>query len=177
LFKSLFILLKKMQMRKFLLLLLGVLMISSHLLAQTRTVSGRITDAQGGGIPNASVTVKGTSVGTTTDANGSFSLSVPANARTLVISSVGFQNQEFNLSTSNTVSVTMTATEGALDEVVVVAYGTQRRGAFTGSVAQVGAKELENRPITNALNALVGAAPGIQTSTPSGAPGSSPGYL
>ncbi|RYZ27858.1 MAG: SusC/RagA family TonB-linked outer membrane protein, partial [Chitinophagaceae bacterium] len=164
-------------MRKFLLLLLGLVLVSTQLFAQNRSISGRVTDAQGNGVSNASVTVKGTTTGTTTSSDGSFSLTIPSSAKTLVISSIGYRAHEVAVGTSNTISATLSAGDQNMDEVVVVAYGTQRRGASTGSIAQVNAKQLENRPITNALNALVGAAPGIQTSTPSGAPGSSPGII
>ncbi|RYY69937.1 MAG: SusC/RagA family TonB-linked outer membrane protein [Chitinophagaceae bacterium] len=164
-------------MRKLLMLMLGVLCLTTQLLAQNRTISGRITNEQGEGIANASVTVKGTTNGTVTNATGNFSLSVAPSTRTLVVSSVGFQAREITIGSQNTYTLTLSGDAQNMNEVVVVAYGTQRRGASTGSIAQVNAKDLENRPISNALNALVGAAPGIQTTTPSGAPGSSPGII
>ena len=77
--------------------MLGVLMASTQLLAQNRTVSGKVTDPQGAGIPNASVSVKGTSFGTITSADGSFSLAVPANNNTLIVSSVGYQDQQISI--------------------------------------------------------------------------------
>ena len=80
-------------MRRILMLLLGVLVLCTGLQAQERTLTGRVVDAQNNGIPNASVTVKGSPVGTTTNANGIFSLTVPASAQTLVISGVGFTTQ------------------------------------------------------------------------------------
>ena len=164
-------------MRRFLFLVLGFLLFSAEVLAQTRTVTGRITDPQGNSVANASVTVKGTNTGTTTASDGSFTLTIPTSARALTVTSVGYQAHEITLGSTPTYNLTLSANTQSMDEVVVVAYGTQRRGAATGSIAQVNAKQLENRPITNALNALVGAAPGIQTSTPSGAPGSSPGII
>ncbi|RYY00960.1 MAG: SusC/RagA family TonB-linked outer membrane protein [Gammaproteobacteria bacterium] len=164
-------------MRKFLLLMLGILALSTHLLAQSRTISGRITDPQGNPVSNASVVVKGTTQGTTSDASGNFRITVPASAESLIISAIGFADQEISMRNRINFSIALASNQQAMNEVVVVAYGTQRRGATTGSIAQVNAKQLENRPITNALNALVGAAPGIQTSTPSGAPGSSPGII
>jgi TonB-linked SusC/RagA family outer membrane protein len=157
--------------------MLGFLLLGSELLAQNRTVSGKITDTQGTPIANATVSVKGTNNGTTTGSDGTFTLTVPSNAQVLVVSSVGFAQTEVEMSGRTDYSISLQTEAQALNEVVVVAYGTQRRGATTGSIAQVNAKQLENRPITNALNALVGAAPGIQTTTPSGAPGSSPGII
>ena len=81
-------------MRRLLFFVLGMLLISAQLLAQNRTITGKVTDAQGGPLSNASVSVKGTAVGTSTGVDGRFSLSIPANAQTLVISSVGYQAQE-----------------------------------------------------------------------------------
>ena len=164
-------------MGKILLHMLGMLMLCTQLFAQSRTISGRITDAQGNAIANASVLIKGTTVGTTTANDGSFSLTLPPNAGALVISSIGFADQEISLKNRTNFSISLSNSDQSMNEVVVVAYGTQRRGAAIGSIAQVNAKDFENRPITNALNALVGAAPGIQTTTPSGAPGSSPGII
>src|SRR5690606_24326907 len=91
--------------------------------------------------------------------------------------SIGKATQSVNISSGTTFNVTLAAATANLDEVIVVAYGTQKRATFTGSAAQVNAKQFENRPLTNALGALVGAAPGVQTTTPSGAPGSSPGII
>jgi TonB-linked SusC/RagA family outer membrane protein len=160
-------------MRKFLLLMLGTLLLNAQLFAQTRNVSGRILDAQGNGIPNASITVKGTTTGTTTGNDGSFTLLIPSSARTLVITSVGYQTQEVAIGSSNTISATLTAGDQNMDEVVVVAYGTQKRESITGSVSAIGAKQLENRLTTNISQALAGAAPGISATSGNGQPGSS----
>jgi TonB-linked SusC/RagA family outer membrane protein len=161
-------------MRKVLFLLLGLVLLCTQLLAQNRTISGRITDGQGTGIANASVVVKGTKIGTTTSADGIYSLSVPPSAKALVVSSIGFQAQEITLGSSDSYSVGMTtADNSSMNEVVVVAYGTQKRESITGSVATVGAKQLENRLTTNITQALAGAAPGISATSGNGQPGSS----
>lgn len=152
-------------------LFIGVIVTCSHLLAQTRTITGRVTDAQGEGVPNASVTVKGTTLGTTTSVDGAFTLSVPATARTLVISSVGFQNQEISIAERSNVNITLTSAESAMDEVVVVAYGTARREALTGSVGTVRAEQIERRPIINITRALEGNVPGVITTAGNGQPG------
>ncbi|RYY42155.1 MAG: SusC/RagA family TonB-linked outer membrane protein, partial [Chitinophagaceae bacterium] len=162
-------------MRKLLLLMLGVLLLSTQLLAQSRTVSGRVTDAQGRAIANASVSVKGANKGTTTGPDGAFTLSVPSSSKSLVISSIGFATQEITIGSSNTVSVALSTQENAMDEMVVVAYGTQRRESITGSVATIGAKQLETRLTTNISQALAGAAPGISATSGNGQPGSSAG--
>ncbi|RYZ62253.1 MAG: TonB-dependent receptor [Chitinophagaceae bacterium] len=160
-------------MRKLLILLLGVLCINAQLLAQNRTISGRITNEQGEGIGNASVAVKGTTSGAVTNANGNFSLSIAPSARTLVVTSVGFQSKEITIGSQNTIDVTLTGDAQNMNEVVVVAYGTQKRESITGSVATIGAKQLENRLTSNISQALAGAAPGISATSGNGQPGSS----
>lgn len=152
------------------------LLLTSQAFAQ-RVVTGKVSDESGQGIPDVSVIVKGTNVGTSTGVDGTFSLSLPADARTLEFSAIGMETREYNIGTANVYNVTLTPTASDLDEVVMIAYGSVKRSDFTGSAAQVSGKTLENRPISNALNALVGAAPGVQTTAPSGAPGSSPGII
>lgn len=154
-------------------LMLGVLCLTTQLLAQNRTISGRITNEQGEGIANASITVKGTTNGTVTNATGNFSLSIPSSARTLVVSSVGFQPREISIGSQNTYELTLSGEAQDMNEVVVVAYGTQKRESITGSVATVGAKQLETRLTTNITQALAGAAPGIAATSGNGQPGSS----
>ncbi len=142
------------------------------------TVTGRVTDNQGNPLPQASVMVKGTTTGVATTDDGSFTIQVPNNSSILVISTVGMVDQEVSVGSRRNIVVALENAAGNMEEVVVVAYGGRvKRSSFTGSAAQVDAKAFENRPISNALNALVGAAPGIQTTTPSGAPGSSAGIV
>ncbi len=158
-------------MRKFLLMMLGLFCIATQLLAQNRTVTGRITDAQGNGVPNASIAVKGTNIGTTTDNDGGFSLSVPANAK-LSISSVGYQNQEIAVGNTNTFSIRLNTENQNLNEVVVIAYGTIKKEALTGSIGQVKAEQIAKRPINNITTAIEGIIPGVVTTTANGQPGS-----
>ncbi|MBZ5858656.1 SusC/RagA family TonB-linked outer membrane protein [Flavihumibacter profundi] len=135
--------------------------------AQTREISGRITD-QKDGLPLAgvTVTVKGTSVSTATGADGTFSLKIPSGAKTLVISSVGYAQQE--VAVYDNISVSLTVGESALSEVVVVGYGTKIKRDITGSVAKVGAKELGNTPATSFESALQGRAAGVQVEQQNG---------
>jgi TonB-linked SusC/RagA family outer membrane protein len=142
-----------------------------------RTIQGKVTDESGQGVPDVSVVVKGTTTGTSSLSDGRFTLTIPENATTLVFSAVGYQTQEVSITGANSYDVTLLSAVSDLDEVVMIAYGSVKRSDFTGSAAQVSGKSLENRPISNALNALIGAAPGIQTTLPSGAPGSSPGII
>lgn len=144
-----------------------------HATAQNRTITGRVTDAQGNGIL-ASVSAKGTATGVTTSSDGAFRLALPANAATLVVSAVGYTTAEVAIDDRTIITVQLQTDTRGMSEVVVVAYGTARKGALTNSVSQIGAKELENRPVTNVLSALSGVAPGITTNTTNGQPGSSP---
>ncbi|MBL7741251.1 MAG: SusC/RagA family TonB-linked outer membrane protein [Chitinophagaceae bacterium] len=160
-------------MRKVLLMLTAFLLFTGELLAQ-KTISGKVTDDKGAPVANVSVVVKGTNTGTTTKTDGTYTLSVPSTARTLVFSSIDMATQEVAIGSSSVISVTMSTVTKSMDEVIVVAYGTVKKGEYTGSSAQINAKDIENRPLTNVTNALVGSAPGIQTTTASGQPGSSP---
>src|SRR5438045_2417838 len=122
-------------MRRFLLLLLGVVLLSSQLLAQSRVITGRVTDANGAPIIGASVQVKGTKTGTVTNGDGTFSINVPANSKALTVSAVGQAAQEITIGSQNNLSVTLQAgAQQNLQEVVVVGYGTQRKRDVTGYV-------------------------------------------
>ena len=158
-------------MRKFLFLLMAVILAIGQLQAQERTITGKVTDEKGDAVPNASVVIKGTTVGTTTSSDGSFSISVPSNARTLVISSVGLGTTEVALSNSGNYSVVLTAATRNMDEVVVVAYGSQKRTNVTGSISTVKPAAIENKPFTSVDKALQGAVAGLQSTSFSGAPG------
>ena len=163
-------------MRKLLLAALALVLFVGQVLAQ-KTISGRVTDESGAPLPNVSVTVEGSATGTTTKNDGTFSLSVPANATNLVFSSIGKATKVVPIGTSTTVDLFLANAATDMDEVLVVAYGSVKKADFVGSAAQVNAKQLENRPLSNPLNAVVGAAPGVQTTVASGAPGSSPGII
>ncbi|HEY2721769.1 MAG TPA: TonB-dependent receptor [Chitinophagaceae bacterium] len=158
-------------MRKFLFLLMAVILAIGQLHAQQRTVTGKVTNERGEIVPNASVIIKGTTVGTTTLTDGSFSISVPSNARTLVITSVGLGTTELALTNSTNYSVVLSSTAKNLDEVVVVAYGAQKRTNVTGAIATVKPAAIENKPFTSVDKALQGAVAGLQSTSTSGAPG------
>lgn len=159
-------------MRKFLLLMCGLALFTMQVLAQSRTVSGKITNEQGVPIPNASVIIKGTTVGTTTNADGAFSLSVPANVQSLVISSIGYSDREFSIRNQSTITVSLNNNQQSMNEVVVVAYGTVKREALTGSVGTIKASDIQKRPVSNVTQTIEGAVPGVITTTGSGQPGS-----
>lgn len=160
-------------MRKFMPLLLCLSLAISQVWAQNRNVKGKVTDDNGVPIANASVQIKGTTQGTTTNAAGAFAITVPASAKVLTVSSIGFAPFDITIGTKTIVDVKLTSVEKALDEVVVVAYGTQKKEAVTGSIGTIKAADIAKRPIGNALSAIEGAIPGVITSTTSGQPGAS----
>ena len=140
----------------------------------TKTISGRVTDQRTGqGLPAVSITIKGTTEGTVTKDDGTFSISVPARTKVLVFSSVGFADQEVNISKSSTINIALAEGEGKkLDEVVVVAYGTQQRKEVTGASSTVKSREIANVPRASIDQILQGKVAGLQSVTPSGQPGS-----
>jgi TonB-linked SusC/RagA family outer membrane protein len=152
-------------MRKIVLLLVGVFVIALQLLAQNRTVTGRVIDAQGSGIPNVTVSVKGTKIGTVTTEDGSFSISVPAEGRTLVFSAVGMTTQEVNLNNQSSVSVVLQQTDANLTEVVVTSFGIKKDRRTLGySVTQLNTEQVTQTHQTNITNALAGKIPGVRIS-------------
>jgi len=155
-------------MRK-LLVLLAIVLTTTTLWAQ-RSITGKVTDEKGNPIPNASVIVRGTSVGTTTLENGTYILSLPANAKTLVFSSVGMTDQEIVIGRNNTISISLSSAQKSLDEVVVVSYGTRKKSEFVGSASTLSSQDFAQRPVSNVVNAIAGSGPGIQTSA-TGQPG------
>ena len=120
----------------------------------------------------ASVLVAGTSVGTVTDSNGRFSLTVPAGSSILRITYVGMEPIE--VSARPNMRIMLTSDSKALDEVIVVAYGTAKKSSFTGSAENISSDKLELRPISNVAKGIEGQASGVQVTSASGQPGSSP---
>ena len=142
--------------------------------AQGRTLTGKVTDPTGSALPGVSVQIKGTQRGTNTDANGSFSLSdVPANA-TLVMSFIGYTTQEVAVGNRSTVDVKLADDTKALEEVVVVGYGTAKRKDLTGSVVQVTSKDFNAGVNPNPLQAIQGKVAGLVITSPSGDPNTQP---
>lgn len=137
------------------------------------TIRGKITGEAGVPLSGVSVLVKGTTTGTTTNNDGSFSLTV-ANANvTLVISSVGYDMQEIALGGRSNINIAMVASTKVMEQVVVVGYGSQRKIDVTGSVSQVRGEEISKQPVMNPISGLQGKVAGVQI-TNNGAPGSSP---
>ncbi|QDK83366.1 TonB-dependent receptor [Spirosoma sp. KCTC 42546] len=138
----------------------------------TRTLTGRITDATtNGGLPGVNVLVKGTQQGTTTNADGQYTLNVPASAATLTFSFIGYVSQDVDIANRSTIDVTLKADDRSLNEVVVVGYGTQRKIETTGSIASVKAADLVQTPVSNVAQGLQSRVAGVQVSQNTGAPG------
>ncbi|WP_086595941.1 SusC/RagA family TonB-linked outer membrane protein [Hymenobacter crusticola] len=138
---------------------------------QDVTVAGRVFDSKGAGLPGVTVVVKGTTLGTGTGPDGSFSLQAPENS-TLVFSFVGFARQEVAVQgATSSLTVTLAEDAKALSEVVVVGYGTQQKAEVTGALNTVAAPALENRPVTNLAQALQGTAPNLTIQQSSAEPG------
>ena len=144
-------------------------------MAQTRTVSGRVTDQKSGdGLPGVTVLLKGTTNGVSTDSNGAYSLSVPETGGTLVFSSVGMTTQERAIGTDSQVAIALNTDTKQLNEVVVTGYGAQQeRRDITGSIASVKSTDFKDQPILGVDQALQGRAAGVQVSQNSGTPGGS----
>lgn len=141
--------------------------IFSH--AQTKTVTGKVTDSKDGSpLVGASVVAKGTKTGTQTGADGTFKLSVPSNVTTLVISSVGFGTKEVSV---NNATVSLVAATDALSEVVVVGYGTRKAKDVTGSVSKITEKDFNKGQIASPDQLLQGRAPGVLVTPSTGEPG------
>jgi len=140
--------------------------------AQNKTVSGKVTDSKDGSpVAGASVAVKGTKLGTQTNANGEFSISAPATATTLVISSVGFGTKEAAIGDGNAIAVSLSVASNDLNEVVVVGYGTARKRDLTGSVGSVKAKDFNQGIISSPDQLLQNKVAGLEVTNTSGQPG------
>jgi TonB-dependent starch-binding outer membrane protein SusC len=126
-------------------------------------ISGRAVTEGGAAVEGVSVTVKGSSLGTVTNNEGYFTLSIPDDQANgiLVFSSVGYETLEVGIANRKSITVTLISSDKKLGEIVVVGYGTQRRGSITGAVDAVGRKAIEGRPVTNLSTALQGTSPNL----------------
>ncbi|WP_291859036.1 SusC/RagA family TonB-linked outer membrane protein, partial [Marinilabilia sp.] len=143
-------------------------------LAQAQTVTGTVTGNEDGmPIPGVSVFVKGTTVGTVTQVDGTFSLNVPEDAEIIVFSFIGMQSQEIAYEGQTTIDVALESESISMDEVIVVAYGTATKESFTGTAAKVNAEKIESKNVSNISQALSGEVAGVQVINSNGQPGSS----
>lgn len=160
-------------MRKLFVYLL-LLVTSLQLIAQSKTITGKVTDATGAALANISVTVKGTTVGTTTDASGVFTLNAPSGARTLVFSGISVQSYEVSIGTQTSINVSLKREDKDLQEVVVVGYGQQTQKLKTQTASVIKSDAFRNMPIISPTQALQGQAAGVNMVNSSGLLGSAP---
>ena len=154
-------------------LLVSFLFLASNVWAQDRTISGNISsDEDGSGLPGVNVIIKGTTVGTTTDVNGSYTLDVPSDGGTLVFSFIGLASQEIEIGARSVVDVVMSSEVEELQEVVVTALGiTKEKAALGYAVTSVGGSQLEARPEADIARLLRGKVPGVDITSQSGVTG------
>lgn len=154
------------------LLILHMLLFSvSAALAQGVTVQGKVTDESGNALPGVTVVLKGTSTAAPTSADGTYTLNVPDGSGTLIFSYIGFAPQEVPINNRSTVNVQMGADTEALQEVVVVGYGSQLKKEVTGAVQTISTKEIKDIPVSQVTQKLQGRLAGVQINQTTGKPG------
>ncbi|HVY76555.1 MAG TPA: carboxypeptidase-like regulatory domain-containing protein, partial [Puia sp.] len=138
----------------------------------TTELHGRIVNENGEPVSGASITIRGTRRGTTSDLRGEFSLKdIPENA-VLVISYIGFNNQEIRVGENREIRITLVAAENTLDQTVIIGYGKTSKRLNTGSVSTISSETISQQPVTDPLAALQGRAPGLYITASNGLPGS-----
>lgn len=153
-------------------LLYLLLFLSAAAFGQTRNISGTVTDAADGKtIPGATILVKGTTTGTTTDVNGKFSLKVNENAKILVFSFIGMKTIELPIKESNVINIQMEVENVTLDEFVVIGYGAVKKSDLTGSVASIRSDDLKKIPVNSFDQGIQGKVTGVQVTQLSSQPG------
>jgi len=154
------------------LLIMSLSFVSLH--AQSAlTVKGTITDAEGMGMPGATILEKGTTNGATSDFDGKYSITVLNGSSILVVTYVGYKSQEVSVKNKTSVDIKLLEDAAALDEVVVVGYGSAKRSDITGALTSISSKDFEKQPLNDVSQALQGRAAGVQVTQTSGAPGGS----
>ncbi len=138
--------------------------------AQNRQISGTVANPEGQPIVGATVVVDGTSAGTTTGSNGKFTLTAPADA-TLTVSFIGYQSQQIPVAGKTWLDIELKEDSQSIDDVIVVAYGTTKKEAFTGSASVIKTDDIAKRQVSNVTNALSGVTSGVQVTSTNGQPG------
>ncbi|HTH32650.1 MAG TPA: TonB-dependent receptor plug domain-containing protein, partial [Lacibacter sp.] len=155
-------------MRKILLLIFSCA-ISLQLVAQGRTVSGKVTSAEdGSSLPGVNVILKGTTVGVATDADGNYSIQIQGSEGTLVFTFIGLETKEIEIGEQTVINVPLAMDITQLSEIVVVGYGTQSRKEISGSIASINGAEIATAPVQSFDQALQGKAAGVNITTPNG---------
>lgn len=159
-------------MKRILLLFLVLFSTSYYVSAQSRILTGKVSDSKGVTLPGVSIKVKGTSVGTTTNLDGRYTIDVPESNSVLVVTYVGYVTQELAVNGRSSLDISLVEDIQGLEEVVVVGYGTQKKVNLTGSVASVSSEQLEKRAATKSSLVLQGQMSGIQVRQGGGNPAS-----
>lgn len=140
--------------------------------AADKKITGKVVDSKDSSpLPGVNVLIKGTGVGTSTDANGNYEINVPNESSVLVFSFVGFTSQEITVGNQSAIDVNLATDAKALTEVVVIGYGTVRKSDLTGAVATIKGEQLVDKPVPNVSQALQGKIAGVEVSVNSNAPG------
>ena len=150
--------------------LLILLMVALSVFAQNKAITGKVTDTKGIGMPGVTVQIVGTQTGTLTDINGNYRLDFTTGS--LRFSFIGFLAQDIVVGNQSVINVVLEEQAQTLDQVVVIGYGTQKKKDLTTAVSVVGEKELKDRPLVSAAQAIQGKAAGVQVVQTSGKPGS-----
>jgi TonB-linked SusC/RagA family outer membrane protein len=163
-------------MKKISLLLAFLCLIGVQLgFSQTREITGKVTSSEdGGGIPGASIVVKGTTLGTIADIEGAFRLQVPQSAKSLIVSFVGMASMEVTLTATKNYSIVLNSNQVAVDEVVVVGYGVQKKREVTGAISQVKGDAMANLATPSFESQLAGRSAGVQITAATGVLGEAP---
>ncbi len=140
-------------------------------------IKGKVVDVNAEPLAGASIKVKGQDISTSTDVDGNFSLAGLPQAAVLIVSYIGYETQELAAISTAPMTITLVAVDSELGEVVVVGYGTQKKSELIGSVSQVNAKDINNRPVSSLSHALTGQMPGVTVIQRSGQPGSAGGSI
>jgi len=148
-----------------------LIFVNMHAFAQERTISGKVKDDNGEGLPGVNILEKGTSNGTVTDIDGSYKLTVSNQGTTLVFSSIGFVTEEIAIGENSEINVDLLPDIQSLSEVVVVGYGTQKKTTLTGSISQVSGEVLQTKGTSSAAQSLQGEVPGVVVTRTSSRPG------
>jgi TonB-dependent starch-binding outer membrane protein SusC len=146
------------------------MLISSFAFAQERVVTGKVTDESGSPMPGVNIILKGTSIGTASDVNGSFDISVPNDQAVLIFTFVGFASSEVTVGSRTSIDIQMTPDVTTFSEVVVTGYQVQRKRDISGAVSVVDTEDLQTLVASSFAQKLAGRAPGVTVST-SGSPG------
>jgi TonB-linked SusC/RagA family outer membrane protein len=160
-----------MQLTLFFSLLLGFQLYAGETTTPPKKITGSITTEKGEPIPGASVIIKGTSTGTITDINGTYSLDVPDDAQTLVFTFVGMVTQEIAIGSQSVINVVLKQAAVGLDEVVVIGYGTKKKSLVTGAISSIKADDIKTTSSSRADQAMQGKTSGVMVLPTSGSPG------